>query len=425
LLKWKNKPDRKPLILKGARQVGKTFLMKSFGEQYYKNVVYVNFDNDLAVKELFANDLSPQKIILGLETYFALKINPGDTLLIFDEIQEAPRALTSLKYFNEDAPQYDIICAGSLLGVALHRGTSFPVGKVEWLNLFPMSFEEFLIALNRENLVNLYKQKEYEIIKALKNEYVSLLKSYYFVGGMPEVVDSYVKERDLQKCREIQKSIISAYEQDFSKHAPNEIVPKIRTLYNNVPVQLAKEHKKFVYAHIKEGARAKEFETAMLWLIDCGLIHRVNNVTNARIPLQSYTDVKNFKLFLLDVGLLSCMSGLQPQTILEQNKFFVEFKGALTEQFVLQEMKTFDDIEIFYWTNGSGSAEVDFLISSRNSPIPVEVKAETNLQAKSLFVFRDKFAPDLLLRISMSDYKKDKNLLNLPLYLIENLKSEI
>ena len=425
LLKWKNKADKKPLILKGARQVGKTFLMKQFGEQYYQNTFYVNLENNFAIKQLFANDISPEKIIRGLEIHFEQKIDSQNSLIIFDEIQEEPKAVNSLKYFNEDAPQYDIICAGSLLGVALHKGTSFPVGKVEFLNLFPMSFEEFLLAIGKENLVNLYKEKEYDLINAFKNEYISLLKTYYFVGGMPEVVASFAVEQDLEKCRNLQNNILAAYEQDFSKHAPNEIVPKIRTLYNNIPVQLAKEHRKFVYSHIKEGARAKEFEMAMMWLIDCGLIHKVDNVSTVRIPLKSYADPRNFKLFLLDVGLLSCMSGLLPQIILEQNKFFVEFKGAITEQFVLQEMKTFNDFEIFYWSNSNGSAEVDFLISNKNNPIPIEVKAQTNLQAKSLSVFRDKFAPDLLMRISMSDYRKDGNLLNLPLYLIETLKSEI
>jgi len=425
LIKWKNKSDKKPLVLRGARQVGKTFLMKQFGEEHYKNSFYINFDNNLIIRELFASDISPQKIILGLETYFSQKISPAESLLIFDEIQEEPKALKSLKYFNENAPEYNIICAGSLLGVALHKGTSFPVGKVEFLDLFPLSFEEFLLAFNKENLINLYKQKEYELVKAFKSEYISLLKTYYFVGGMPEVVASYINGQDLQKCREIQKNILLAYDQDFSKHAPNEIVPKIRMLFNSIPVQLAKEHKKFVYSHIKEGARAKEFETAMMWLIDCGLIHKVNNVSIPHIPLQSYVDFKSFKLFLLDVGLLSYMSGLEPQIIIEQNRFFVEFKGAISEQFVLQEIKTMGNIPVFYWTNSSGNAEIDFLISHKNTPIPVEVKAETNLQAKSLFVFRDKFAPNLLLRISMSDYKKDGNLLNLPLYLIENLKEEI
>ena len=422
LYKWKEKYNRKPLIIRGARQVGKTWLMKEFANKAYKSHAYINFDNNIQIKQLFLQDLNVDRLIMGLELYTGKKIVPSETLIIFDEVQEVPNALTSLKYFNEDAPSYHIVCAGSLLGIALHPGTSFPVGKVEFMDLYPLSFSEFMLAMGKEQYAELLESKDYEMITTFKQEYINLLKQYFFVGGMPEVVAHYVDNKDFQGVREIQRRILDAYEQDFSKHAPNEIVPRIRMLWNSIPAQLAKENKKFIYGLIKEGARAKEYETALLWLTDCGLIHQVNRVNAPNIPLKAYEDLKAFKLFTLDVGLLSCMVGLHQSALLSGNDLFREFKGALTEQYVLQQLKTLDNLNVYYWTNDRNRAEIDFLIGSEGRVIPVEVKAEVNLQSKSLKTFRDKYDIEISVRTSMSDYKKEERLINLPLYAISNIK---
>ena len=422
LYKWKEKYNRKPLIIRGARQVGKTWLMKEFANKAYKSHAYINFDNNIQIKQLFLQDLNVDRLIMGLELYTGKKIVPSETLIIFDEVQEVPNALTSLKYFNEDAPSYHIVCAGSLLGIALHPGTSFPVGKVEFMDLYPLSFSEFMLAMGKEQYAELLESKDYEMITTFKQEYINLLKQYFFVGGMPEVVAHYVDNKDFQGVREIQRRILDAYEQDFSKHAPNEIVPRIRMLWNSIPAQLAKENKKFIYGLIKEGARAKEYETALLWLTDCGLIHQVNRVNAPNIPLKAYEDLKAFKLFTLDVGLLSCMVGLHQSALLSGNDLFREFKGALTEQYVLQQLKTLDNLNVYYWTNDRNRAEIDFLIGSEGRVIPVEVKAEVNMQSKSLKTFRDKYDIEISVRTSMSDYKKEERLINLPLYAISNIK---
>lgn len=418
LQKWKAKKRRKPLIIRGARQVGKTWLMKEFGDREYSSVVYINFDNNQRMKALFEGSLEVERLITGLELYAGHKIDPDNTLLIFDEVQEVPRALTSLKYFNEDAPQYQIVCAGSLLGVALHRGTSFPVGKVEFLELYPLSFFEFMVAMGKERYVELLQKGDFDMATAFKQDYIELMKHYYYVGGMPEAVQSFADNRDFNEVREIQRRILEAYEQDFSKHAPNEAVPRIRMLWNSIPAQLAKENKKFIYGLIKEGARAKEYELAMLWLTDCGLVHKVHRVTTPSLPLKAYKDLKAFKLFLVDVGLLSCMVGLRQDVLLDGSELFKEFKGALTEQYVLQQLKTIRGLNIYYWTADRGTAEVDFVIDNGSDVIPVEVKAEVNLQAKSLKVYRDKFQPKLSIRTSMADYKKEDWLLNLPLWAV-------
>ena len=421
LYKWKEKPNRKPLIIRGARQVGKTWLMKQFGANAYRQVVYVSFDNNQRMQELFSSDFSVERLILGLELYSGQKINPADTLIIFDEIQEVPKALTSLKYFNENASQYHIVCAGSLLGVALHKGTSFPVGKVEFLDLYPMSFIEFIKAMGKEQFAALLNRGDFEMIATFRSEYIDLLKHYYFIGGMPEVVLSFAENKDFTEAREIQQRILAAYEQDFSKHAPNEVVPRIRMLWNSIPAQLTKENKKFIYGIIKEGARAKDYELALLWLSDCGLVHKVHRVTAPSLPLKAYEDLKSFKLFIVDVGLLSCMTRLRADTLLDGNDLFREFKGALTEQYVLQQLKTLKNIETYYWTNDRNSAEIDFIIDNGSGVIPIEVKAEVNLQAKSLKTYRDKFNPDISVRTSMADYKKEDWLINMPLYAIGTL----
>ena len=424
LYKWKNSKRRKPLIIEGARQVGKTWLMKEFGKQAYADTVYINFDSNSRMADLFSADLDTDRLIMGLELYAGRKINPDNTLLIFDEVQEVPRALASLKYFYENAPQYHIVCAGSLLGIALHQGTSFPVGKVDFLKLYPLSFSEFLMATGNERFAELLKKQDYEMITSFKQTYIDALKHYYFVGGMPEAVQSFAESKDFNEVRAIQKRILAAYEQDFSKHAPNEIVPKIRMLWNSIPSQLARENKKFIYGLVREGGRAREYETAIMWLSDCGLVHKVSRVNAAGIPLKAYEDLKAFKLFIVDVGLLGCMTGLRQRTLLDGDDLFVEFKGALTEQYVCQQLKTVEDLGIYYYTNDRGSCEIDFVVDTGEQIVPIEVKAETNLRAKSLKTYRERFEPELSVRTSMADYKKEDWLLNLPLYAIENITVE-
>lgn len=421
LIKWKHSKYRKPLIIEGARQVGKTWLMKEFGKQEYADTVYINFDSNSTMAELFAHDLNTDRLIMGLELYAGHKIDPENSLLIFDEVQEVPRALTSLKYFYENAPQYHIVCAGSLLGIALHHGTSFPVGKVDFLKLYPLSFKEFLMATGKGPFAELLDKQDFQMITSFRQTYIDALKHYYFVGGMPEAVQNFTENEDFNEVRDIQKRILAAYEQDFSKHAPNEIVPKIRMLWNSIPSQLAKENKKFIYGLIREGARAKDYETAIMWLSDCGLIHKVSRVNAAGTPLKAYEDLKAFKLFLVDVGLLGCMAGLHQRTLLEGNELFVEFKGALTEQYVCQQLKTLDDLGIFYYTNDRSSCELDFIVDTGERVIPVEVKAEVNLRAKSLKAYHDKFSPEISVRTSMADYKRTDWLIDLPLFAIHLL----
>ena len=419
LHKWKNKENKKPLIIRGARQVGKTWLMKEFGNIAYTDTVYINFENNPQMAGLFAADMKIDRIITGIEIYNGRKIDPQNTLLIFDEIQEVPAALTSLKYFNENAPQYQIVCAGSLLGVALHPGTSFPVGKVEFLDLYPLSLTEFMLAMQKGQFADLLKNGDLDMATTFKQEYVDLLKHYYYVGGMPEAVQNFAENRDFNSVRDIQQRILTAYEQDFSKHAPSGEVPRIRMLWNSIPSQLTKENKKFIYGLIKEGARTKDYEMSMLWLTDCGLVHKVQRATKPNLPLKAYEDLKAFKLFLVDVGLLSCQVRLGQTVLLEGDRLFNEFKGALTEQYVLQQLKTVKELGTYYWTNDRGSAEIDFLLDTGTEVIPVEVKAEKNLKAKSLKTYCEKFKPKTAIRTSMSDYKKEDWLTNIPLWAIE------
>ena len=423
LLKWKQSKRRKPLIIEGARQVGKTWLMKEFGRQAYADTVYINFDSNSRMAELFASDLDTERLIMGLELYAGRKIDPDNSLLIFDEVQEVPRALSSLKYFYENAPQYHIVCAGSLLGIALHQGTSFPVGKVDFLKLYPLSFKEFLMATDKEQFAKLLDKQDFQMITSFKQTYIDALRYYYFAGGMPEAVQSFTENKDFNEVREIQKRILAAYEQDFSKHAPNEIVPRLRMLWNSIPSQLAKENKKFIYGLVREGARAKDYETAIMWLSDCGLVHKVSRINAAGIPLRAYEDLKAFKLFVVDVGLLGCMAGLRQRTLLDGNDLFVEFKGALTEQYVCQQLKTIQDLDVYYYTNNRGSCEVDFVVDTGELIVPVEVKAEVNLRAKSLKTYQEKFSPEVAIRTSMADYKKEERLINLPLYAIDQIKT--
>lgn len=419
--KWKNSKNRKPLIIEGARQVGKTWIMKEFGKKSYNKTVYINFDSNVQMAELFSIDLNVERITMGLELYAGHKINPADTLIIFDEVQEVPKALSSLKYFYENAPEYHIVCAGSLLGIALHEGTSFPVGKVDFLKLYPLSFKEFLMAIGLERFAELLDKKDYDMIKSFKRTYIDALKQYYYVGGMPEVVASFADEKDFNEARKIQKRILTAYEQDFSKHAPKEIVPKIRMLWNSIPSQLAKENKKFIYGLIREGARAKEYETAIMWLSDCGLVHKVSRINAPNIPLKAYEDLKAFKLFIVDVGLLGAMVGLNQRTLLNGNELFTEFKGALTEQYVMQQLAVNQDLGIYYYTNDRNTCEVDFIVDNGDNIIPLEVKAEINLKAKSLKTYREKFKPEISIRSSMADYSEENGLVNIPLYAIDGI----
>ena len=423
LYRWKESRRRKPLIIQGARQVGKTWLMKEFGRSAYRDMIYINFDSNSRMAELFASDLNTDRLIMGIELYAGKKIDPDSTLLIFDEVQEVPRALSSLKYFYENAPQYHIICAGSLLGIALHEGTSFPVGKVDFLELYPLSFREFLMAVTGIQFAKLLDSQDYKMITSFKQTYIEALKQYYFIGGMPEAVENFTEERDFYEVREVQKRILEAYEQDFSKHAPLEIVPKIRMVWNSIPSQLAKEYKKFLYGLVREGGRAKEYETAIMWLCDCGLVYKIERVKGGGIPLKAYVDQKAFKLFVADVGLLGCMTGLSPKILLDGNDLFTEFKGALTEQYVCQQLKTLENLSIYYYTNDRGSCEVDFVVDTGERTVPVEVKAEVNLKAKSLKTYYEKYQPEISIRTSMADYRPEEWLMNLPLYAIEEICS--
>ena len=418
LISWKHSAVRKPLIIRGARQVGKTWLMKEFGKTQYTKYAYINFENNERMEQLFNGNFEIPGIIAALQIETEQTIEPHNTLLIFDEVQEVPRALTSLKYFHEEAPEYHIVAAGSLLGVALHPGTSFPVGKVSFLDLYPMDFTEFMLAMKYKDLNKLLEQQDVDLIKTFKAKYVQTLKQYYFVGGMPEAVAAFSTRSDYSEVRSIHNNILMAYEQDFSKHARSRIVPRIRLLWNSIPAQLAREQKKFIYGLIKSGARAREYEMALAWLMDCRLVHKVEHISKPSVPLAAYASPGSFKLFLLDIGLLSTLSRLDKKSILTGNTIFQEFKGALTEQFVLQQFRSNNEIFPYYWTAAKGSAEVDFVFQLGGEVVPVEVKAAENLQSKSLKSYINKYGPKYAVRSSMSDYRKEDWLINIPLYAI-------
>lgn len=425
LKKWKNSKNRKPLIIRGARQVGKTWIMKEFGNEFYDECAYINFDDNERMKQLFEDNIDLDKIIQGLKIESGVNIEPENTLIIFDEIQETPKALKALKYFCENANQYHIIAAGSLLGVSIHEGTSFPVGKVDFLDLSPLSFFEFLEAIGEKELLDALLNNNIEIINVFSSKLKEYLKLYFYIGGMPEAVKSYIDNRDLTEVRNIQTRLLEAYEQDFSKHAPTNIVPRIRQLWNNIPTQLAKENKKFIYGLIKEGARAREYEIALSWLIDCGLVYQVNRVNDNKIPLSAYQDFNAFKLYLLDVGLLAAMAQIDVKTLLEGNNIFEEFKGSLTEQYVLCQLKECTKLQPFYWAPDTGIAEIDFITQIEANNVPIEVKANENLQAKSLKTFVQKYNNKINVRTSMSNYKKEEWLINIPLYMIGNIEKTI
>ena len=424
LLKWKNKKNRLPLILKGARQVGKTWLLNEFGKIAFDDVLYINFENTPELKETLDGDISPHRILDILGALHGKRIKPQETLIVFDEVQEIPRALTALKYFAETASEYAICCAGSLLGMMLHSGVSFPVGKVEFLALEPMSFEEFLLANDEDELIRFVKNSGIcEIPGAITGKLTVYLKQYFIIGGMPAAVATWLDSRDYMETELRQRDILETYERDFSKHAPKSIVPKLRYLWNSIPSQLSKENKKFIYGLVRDGARAREYEEAMLWLLDSGLLRKVSRITKAAAPLKAYEDLKAFKLFHLDIGLLRVMSELTPDVILENIRIFEEFKGALTEQYVLTELSGMGFIRnIYYWTSDA-TAEVDFVFTDGSSFYPVEVKAGMSLQAKSLRLFREKYSPRLSIRTSLSNLRLDDGLINVPLYTLFNLES--
>lgn len=418
---WKEHNMRKPLIVRGVRQCGKTWLIKDFGRREYAKLAYINFENTKLMQSLFQADFDIERIITAIQIETGVQITPEDTLIVLDEIQEADGGLTSLKYFHENAPQYHVIAAGSLLGVALHKTKSFPVGKVDFLDLYPLDFQEFLLAFNQKPLLDLLAKRDWTLIKTFKEKYIQLLRQYYYIGGMPEVVASFVDKNDFAEVRRLQKDILEAYEQDFSKHAPNEIVPRVRMVWNSILAQLSKENKKFVYGQIKKGARAKDYELAISWLVDSGLVHRIERITKPGIPLKGYVDNSAFKLFIADVGLLSAIGDIDAKTLLDGNTIFTEFKGVLTEQYVLQQLVGNRNMAIYYWSAERAESEVDFVVQQSGEVIPVEVKAEENLQAKSLKTYCDKYHSKTAIRTSMSDFRQESWLVNIPLYAIGQL----
>ena len=415
LVRWKNRNDRKPLILLGARQVGKTYILKEFGRREYENVAYINCDNNALVRDLFTPDYNIERILLTIGAITGVNILPGKTLIIMDEVQELKRGLASLKYFCEDAPEYHVAVAGSLLGLTLHEGDSYPVGKVNTLNMYPMTFEEFLLACNRKQMVDLLQAQRWDFVKGLRTLYMQHLREYYLVGGMPEAVDKFVQTNDANLVREVQNEILAAYERDISKHAPAEQVMRIGQVWHSIPSQLAKENRKFIYGVVKKGARAKDYELAIQWLLDAGLVYKVNRITTLAMPLKMHEELSAFKLFVLDCGLLGAMT-LTPPAILLLPSTDNSGKGDFTENFVCSQMKSLSDLPVFYYSKDNSQLELDFVVQADTAVCPVEVKAEENLQSKSLKTTLSE-NPDMHgLRFSMSDYREEGRLTNVPLY---------
>lgn len=419
LIRWKEARRRKPLIIEGARQVGKTWLVKEFARRYYENIAYINFEEQIYMRNLFETDFDVRRIIPAIDAATHQTSKPGKTLIFLDEIQEAVNGITALKYFYENAPEYHIIAAGSLLGLELHKQTSFPVGKVQFMTLHPMSFLEFLDALGENALTGFIEKQDWDNINLFATKLKDLLKQYYYVGGMPEAVLAFSETRDWREVREIQNEILESYDRDFSKHAPEDIVPRIRQLWNSLPAQLSKENRKFLYGVVREGARAREYEIALQWLFDGGMIHRVSNVSAPRLPLKSYEDKASFKIFAVDIGLLGAMCELDPDTIVKGNNIFTEFKGALTEQYVLQQLKLKHDP--YYWSKPNARQEIDFLLQIGSEIVPIEVKAEENLKAKSLRQFVLDNGTDTAYRTSMSNFREEEWMTNLPLYAVSSI----
>lgn len=416
LLKWKEMPNRKPLIIRGARQTGKTWLMREFGKKAFKKMVYVNFENEPRFRDLFIKDYNTARIISMLELHLNEKIDAEDTLLIFDEIQAVDGGLTSLKYFCEEAPQYAIVAAGSLLGISLHANQSFPVGKVDFLDLYPMSLEEFMCAAGKKMLWDAMVAQEWDMVATFHDELLQMLRIYMYVGGMPEVVKQWVDNQDFFAVREKQQNILRSYVADFSKHIPDDQVPRVNMVWDSLPAQLAKENKKFIYGIIRDGARAKDFELAIMWLYNCGLVLKSHRVKVPSMPLKAYQDFQTFKLFMVDVGLLGAAVGLQTQMLLEGNRLFTEFKGALTEQYVMQELSAQNFDYIGYWTNERSTAEVDFVIQQKGEVVPIEVKSGENLRSRSFTQFCRTYEPKIAFKASTLPYHGGMEIVNVPLY---------
>lgn len=426
LNEWKLSTNRKPLILNGARQVGKTYIIKEFGRCEYKKTAYISLDRNDKVRSVFEKDTNPESIILALSAITGVHITEGDTLLILDEIQECPKALSALKYFYEEAAGYHIIVAGSLLGVELHQSDSFPVGKVDMIRMYPMSLYEFILALGKEQMAAFIAGNigvpDWNTIAALGVSYIDVLRQYYYVGGMPEVVKAYVEKRSLADIRKMQRQILFDYQRDFSKHAPANEVPRINMVWNSIPAQLAKENKKFIYGAVKKGARASEFEMAIQWLIDAGLVYKVNRVREPQLPLKFYEDMSAFKLFMLDVGLMGAMVDAPADVVLVGNNIFSEYKGAFTELYVHNEMVQYG-ITPYYHSVDNSTIEIDFVVQTGSQVVPVEVKAEENVKAKSLKTFIDKNPTLKALRFSMLDFKDQGWMVNFPLYAVGLINS--
>lgn len=417
LKKWKDSPTRKPLILQGARQVGKTYILKEFGAREYSEVVYINCDDNNDMQNMFV-DYDVDRIIRSLSAISGISIKPSTTLLILDEIQEVERGLASLKYFCEKAPEYHVAVAGSLLGITLHEGTSFPVGKVDMLYMYPMDFEEFLLAMGKEQLVELLRNNSWAALTPLRGMLTELLRQYYFVGGMPEAVKTYVERGDIWEVRSIHSKIIDAYRNDMSKHVPKQQVQRINMVWNSIPSQLARDNKKFIYGALRKGARANDFEIAIQWLVDSGLVHKVHRISKPVVPLKFYEDIASFKLFLLDCGLLGALSETPPEQILIGDNVFEEYKGAFTENYVLQQLKSLPRTFVYYYSNDNSTLEIDFVVQHEAHVIPIEVKAEENLRAKSLRQFVTDNAGLHGVRFSMSDYREQDWLTNVPLWAV-------
>ena len=421
LLQWKNKDNRKPLIIMGARQVGKTWLMKEFGRTNYDKVAYISFYNNKRMDEVFQNDFDVKRIIMNLNIEAGVTITPGDTLIILDEIQDSPKVLESLKYFCEEAPQYHVVAAGSLLGVTIHEGVSYPVGKVDLLDLYPLNFREFLYAMEEQGLADALETKDYTLIDNFSDKYLFWLKNYYYTGGMPAVVDAFRMHRDYAEARQIQNDIVRQYEGDFGKHIDTHTLPRIRLVWDSVPMQLAKENKKFFFGQIKKGARSSEYELAIQWLVDCGLVYKVNRVNEPNMPLKAYKSMNAYKLFLLDVGLLGALSELEAESILDGNDIFVEFKGALTEQYVLQQLISDTRYTPYYFGTEKATFEQDFLVQRGKDIVPIEVKAGDNILSQSLKAYCDKYHPNKAVRFSTLKYIDQGWMENVPLYAVCNL----
>lgn len=415
LLGWKNNKNRKPLILNGARQVGKTWLLKDFGEKEYESVAYINCDETKDLKAVFS-DFNTDRLIRAFSAISGVNIKPENTLIILDEIQIIPIGLTSLKYFCENAPEYHIAVAGSLLGIGLHEGTGFPVGKVDQINLYPLSFKEFLLALKKDQIYNAIQTHKWEELSSLSSIFIDLLRQYYYVGGMPAVVQAYATNHDIFEVRNIQSQILSDYRLDFSKHVPKDILPKVNMVWDSIPAQLAKENKKFIYSKIRKGARAKEFENAIQWLVDAGLVYKVLRVSKVEKPLKFYEDFDSFKLFILDLGLLGAMTEVDAKDVLVNNNAFTEYKGSFTEQYVLQELQSLEK-RVYYHSKEHSELELDFVIQNYNV-YPIEVKAEVNLKSKSLRTIYSENNQLKPVRFSMADYKEQDWMVNVPLYLL-------